>query len=392
MSSEPEHVKEIRSPVSLHSKVSSSPPLCKPTDQPSPQHHGIPSDNTSNLDTIPAQPAKSKPESFQFLPPPPRHKPTGVQSTKLTIVTTKTNLEHNTKDNNVDIMPPPPPKRSVADKHDITLMPPPPKKNMADTHDVILMPPPSTSRKLKEDKIVNEALVDNKEEAKSTMEHGGVQKSHPVHQNALPRQTDQPVALPLPYNEPDWSVEPEEQFSLEVVKGGVVVEVISLKEKAFYTVGRLPICDITMEHPSISRYHAVIQHRDNGGVYLYDLGSTHGTHLNKAPLKPQTYYRIKIGHMIQFGQSTRMLMLVGPEEVAQAEEEEANVVQRQRLMEALQAKKREQRVEEEVDEGCGWGQQEDAVDDDEQEELSLRDGALAKQSLGVMVEEEKGNK
>jgi hypothetical protein len=42
---------------------------------------------------------------------------------------------------------------------------------------------------------------------------------------------------------------------LEIIKNGVVIEEKELKEKAFFLVGKLPdLCDLVMEHPSISRY------------------------------------------------------------------------------------------------------------------------------------------
>ncbi len=84
------------------------------------------------------------------------------------------------------------------------------------------------------------------------------------------------------------------------------------------------------EHASISRFHAVIQHSQDGGVYVYDLGSTHGSKINKTPLTPKydrvypcpiayvsmphclcvsakhlcllrTYTRLPIGQLVRFG-------------------------------------------------------------------------------------------
>lgn len=66
------------------------------------------------------------------------------------------------------------------------------------------------------------------------------------------------------------------------MKDGQILETIDLADKPFYVLGRQPdIVDIPCENPTISRRHAVLQHKDTGELYVYDLGSTHGTFLNK---------------------------------------------------------------------------------------------------------------
>ena len=42
---------------------------------------------------------------------------------------------------------------------------------------------------------------------------------------------------------------------------GKIVETIKLDAKPFLVFGRLPTCDVPMEHPSLSRFHAVLQYR-----------------------------------------------------------------------------------------------------------------------------------
>ena len=46
-------------------------------------------------------------------------------------------------------------------------------------------------------------------------------------------------------------------YSVEVLKGGSIVETRNVAEKGHYTFGRTPVCDFILEHPSASRLHAV---------------------------------------------------------------------------------------------------------------------------------------
>ena len=43
-----------------------------------------------------------------------------------------------------------------------------------------------------------------------------------------------------------------------------------------------------------------------GEVYLFDLGSTHGTFLNKRKIKEHTYIQLRVGDVIKFGQSSKL--------------------------------------------------------------------------------------
>ena len=85
----------------------------------------------------------------------------------------------------------------------------------------------------------------------------------------------------FPYEVPAWASVPPTNYPsdalknvgfvargdsvyLEVLKSGVILDTISLAGKSFFTVGRLQgQCDICSEHPSCSRFHAVIQVRSN---------------------------------------------------------------------------------------------------------------------------------
>ncbi|KAL6061528.1 Kanadaptin [Balamuthia mandrillaris] len=156
------------------------------------------------------------------------------------------------------------------------------------------------------------------------------------------------------YRPPAWSSNPPYDYQLEVVKGGAIIETIDVSEKDYWLIGRQPGCNLLMQHPSLSRQHAVLQHRQDGSVFLYDLGSTHGTFIGKTKLKAHRYHLLRIGDMVKFGASTRFYILKGSEEATEEEEK--------RLLAAkLRAQQREQRMQtqqqtvSDEEDGCGWG-------------------------------------
>lgn len=124
---------------------------------------------------------------------------------------------------------------------------------------------------------------------------------------------------PLPYTEPGWAGLPGVPYTFELLKNGAILDTVPLSQQSYFVVGRLPVCDISLEHPSISRYHAVVQYRsevgetgamgEEHGFYIYDLGSTHGTFVNKNKVPPKTYIRLHVGHVVKFGGSTRLFIL-----------------------------------------------------------------------------------
>ncbi|XP_072391326.1 uncharacterized protein ZK632.2 [Diabrotica undecimpunctata] len=200
-----------------------------------------------------------------------------------------------------------------------------------------------------------------------------------------PAQELKEKSLPLPYKEPIWSGLPSsngKDYSFDVLKNGVIIETVNLMEKPFWVFGRFVNCDIIMQHPTISRYHAVLQYRKEGsetdvpGFYIYDLGSTHGTFLNKNRLKPKIFVRIQVGHMLKFGNSTRSFILEGPEYDEEEESElsvtelkekrDKEIREREERMIRLQQEAEEKKKKEE-ERGVDWGLGEDA---DEETDLS----------------------
>lgn len=189
-----------------------------------------------------------------------------------------------------------------------------------------------------------------------------------------------------PYTEPSWSGKPDRSYKLEVLKSGVILETINLTDKNYSVVGRLPICDIPMAHPTISRYHAVFQYRAVGdekngkGLYVYDLESTHGTFWNGNRIRPKVYVRLQGGHMIKFGCSQRKFIVQAPVDDQEEESEysvtELKQIRRLELEERerqekirLEQEEEEERLrqEKEENEGISWGMGEDA---DEETDLT----------------------
>ena len=123
----------------------------------------------------------------------------------------------------------------------------------------------------------------------------------------------------LKYTIPEWGGNCLKtfQYFFEVIKDGKQIETLELdceeamiQDKGWLLIGRLPPEDelphCTMLHPSISRQHAILQMKNNGQMFIYDLGSTHGTFLNKRQVKPRAYIPLRCGDLLKFGQSSRL--------------------------------------------------------------------------------------
>ncbi|XP_072030192.1 kanadaptin-like [Amphiura filiformis] len=189
---------------------------------------------------------------------------------------------------------------------------------------------------------------------------------------------------PLPYKEPSWSGVPRLPYNLEVLKGGTILSKIPLNEKPYVVFGRLESCDVMLEHPSLSRYHMILQYRSVGdsdndpGFYVFDLDSTHGSFLNKQKVKPKTYCRMHVGHMFKLAGSTRLYILQGPAEDEEAESElsvtELKQMREKQLIELEKQKIQETKEEEEKqrqeeeEKGISWGMDDDDVEEEDPSE------------------------
>ncbi|KAH8283890.1 hypothetical protein KR054_004623 [Drosophila jambulina] len=218
----------------------------------------------------------------------------------------------------------------------------------------------------------------------------------------VPKTPKSSPAAACPYKVPRWSAPPDADriYSFEVLKSGQIIDqVCQLQQQAVWTFGRLPENDVAAAHPTISRFHAVLQYKpkapakleelDQGeedgeqeetakneqpeGWYVYDLGSTHGTFLNKQRLPPKVFIRMRVGHMLKLGGSTRVYILQGPGEDEEPESELSVTELRQKRDKELAdaALERELKIlaaeERERNEGVSWGMADDA---DEETDLT----------------------
>jgi len=107
---------------------------------------------------------------------------------------------------------------------------------------------------------------------------------------------------------PSWSKEPQlDKAALEIYKSDKKIGTITRisRQRAVVFGRHKNMADILLQHPSISRQHSVILHGKSGNMYIMDLGSSHGTFLNKRKLSCEQREPLKEGDVIRFGASTR---------------------------------------------------------------------------------------
>jgi len=110
---------------------------------------------------------------------------------------------------------------------------------------------------------------------------------------------------------PSWARDPQlDNAALVVMKGGKQIGKISRvsKNRAVVFGRNKSFADVILQHPSISRQHAVILHGKSGNMYVMDLKSSHGSFVNKRRLKPESREPLFDGDIIRFGGSSREYM------------------------------------------------------------------------------------
>ena len=119
------------------------------------------------------------------------------------------------------------------------------------------------------------------------------------------------------YKEPSEARVPEHRWRLSVSKDGENLPTYRIYRQSKYIFGRdKDQCDIRLHHPTCSNIHAVLQYRLRDDSqrrhvypYLIDLGSSHGTYLNRRHIEANKYYKLQEGDIIQFGESSKEFIL-----------------------------------------------------------------------------------
>nr|GEX57804.1 hypothetical protein [Tanacetum cinerariifolium]GEZ01608.1 hypothetical protein [Tanacetum cinerariifolium] len=107
--------------------------------------------------------------------------------------------------------------------------------------------------------------------------------------------------------------------SFTVLKNGSILKNIILlnkssssssQEEQILLAGRHPHCNITLGHPSISRYHLRIHSNPQlHSISVFDLSSVHGTWVCGMRVKPGVFVRLKEGDTVKIGGSSRLYEL-----------------------------------------------------------------------------------
>ncbi|XP_071701975.1 uncharacterized protein [Rutidosis leptorrhynchoides] len=273
--------------------------------------------------------------------------------------------------------PPPPrnPTTTTADQSPATE--PPPSKTLDDT----LMPPPppplnpAISLTTQSDESLHPETDNSLQPNQPPLTFDDApaapaDNSMPVEEsNVSEKEIKQhkPPGNAVPYTIPPWSEPPCHNFFLEVLKDGSIIDQFDVYEKGAYMFGRVDLCDFVLEHPTISRFHAVLQFNKSGGAFIYDLSSTHGTFINKNQVKKKVYTDLHVGDVLRFGHSTRLYIFQGPSDLMPPEKDLKSIKsvkmreERRDMQASLQRAKREAALAD----GISWGMDEDAIEENE---------------------------
>lgn len=111
---------------------------------------------------------------------------------------------------------------------------------------------------------------------------------------------------------PAWACMPSKtgELYMDVIKEGQIIESIPVDTKDHILVGRnSAVVDYPIDHPSSSRQHAALVHRQDGSVVLIDINSAHGTFLDSTRIESGEPAVLECGEPFTFGSSSRRYVL-----------------------------------------------------------------------------------
>lgn len=108
---------------------------------------------------------------------------------------------------------------------------------------------------------------------------------------------------------PPWATPPARPCDLHTISKSSDSRSVTSLEQGCIVVGRMKqteqkgVQSFVVKHDSVSRKHAAIVHRDYDS-FIYDLGSTHGTFINKEQVEAHEPIPLESGMVIRFGKSS----------------------------------------------------------------------------------------
>ena len=134
------------------------------------------------------------------------------------------------------------------------------------------------------------------------------------HEALPPARDDLTVGSDFPHNDPVPTDETEPGFPTIKGRLQLIVHVedlfltFRLKPLGPVTLGRATTSDVVIDHPSVSRSHAVLTLGPS--IYIRDLGSANGTHVGERRIEPNCDVEIAPGQMILLGAASIIIQRV----------------------------------------------------------------------------------
>ena len=141
------------------------------------------------------------------------------------------------------------------------------------------------------------------------------------------------------YSEPPEARIPKRRWRFYVFKGDETLPTLYLHRQSAYLMGReRKVADIPLDHPSVSKQHAVLQfrlvayERADGSAgrtvrpYLIDLEAANGTYVNNQRVEAKRYVELFEKDVLKFGFSSREYVLLHEESRAEAAQDDMGVV------------------------------------------------------------------